>query len=64
MTRTSAVRFAGIAAALLLTAPLAADQAIKPDALGFVVVQPDDVQFPAGAQSQVTITGDPSKPGI
>jgi quercetin dioxygenase-like cupin family protein len=47
MTRPSAVRFAGIVAALLLTAPLAADQAIKPD-----------------AQSQVTVAGDPTKPGI
>src|SRR4029079_8670515 len=64
MTRPSAVRFAGIAAALLLTAPLAADQAIKPDGLGFVVVQPEDVKFADGAQSQVTVAGDPTKPGI
>jgi len=64
MTRPSAVRFAGIVAALLLTAPLAADQAIKPDALGFVVVQPEDVKFADGAQSLVTVAGDPTKPGI
>jgi quercetin dioxygenase-like cupin family protein len=64
MTRSTAVRSAGILAALLLTAPLAADQAIKPDALGFIVAQPEDVKFADGAQSQVVIAGDPSKPGI
>jgi quercetin dioxygenase-like cupin family protein len=65
MTRTSAVRFAGLAATLLLTVPLAADQAIKPDALGFVVVQPEDVKFDSNsAQSQVVVAGDPNKPGI
>jgi quercetin dioxygenase-like cupin family protein len=64
MTRAIAVRLAGIFAAVLLTAPLAADQAIKPDALGFIVAQPDDVKFADGAQSQVVISGDPAKPGI
>ncbi|HKW02563.1 MAG TPA: cupin domain-containing protein [Vicinamibacterales bacterium] len=64
MTRATAVRLAGTFAAVLLTAPLAADQAIKPDALGFTVVAPDDVPFPAGAQSQVALVGDPSKPGL
>jgi quercetin dioxygenase-like cupin family protein len=49
---------------LLLTAPLASGQSIKPDALGFIVVQPDDVKFADGGQSQILIAGDPTKPGI
>ena len=64
MTRTRAVRLAGALGALLFTVPLAADQAIKPDAQGFVVVQPEDVKFQEGVQSQVVIAGDPNKPGI
>jgi quercetin dioxygenase-like cupin family protein len=64
MTPTSAARFTGLAAALLLTVPLAADQAIAPDARGFIVVQPEDVKFPDGPQSTVVIAGDPNKPGI
>ncbi len=64
MMRTRAIRFAGILGAVLLTAPLAADQAIKPDAMGFIVAQPDDVKFADGAQSQVVIAGDPAKAGI
>ena len=64
MTRATATRCAGVCAALLLTVPLAADHAIKPDALGFIVAQPDDVKFADGAQSQVVIAGDPAKPGI
>jgi len=54
----------GALAACALTVPLSAGQTIKPDAMGFIVVQPDDVKFAEGAQSQVTIAGDPSKPGI
>jgi quercetin dioxygenase-like cupin family protein len=58
------MRISGAVAALALITPVAADQAIKPDAQGFIVVQPDDVKFADGGQSQVVIAGDPSKPGI
>ncbi|MFI5178717.1 MAG: cupin domain-containing protein [Vicinamibacterales bacterium] len=58
------MRIGGVLTTFLLTVPLSAGQTIKPDAQGFVVVQPDDVKFADGAQSQVTIAGDPSKPGI
>src|SRR5262249_42229140 len=64
MTRTRVVRLAGTLGAFLLSAPIAADQAIKPDAQGFIVAQPEDVKFADGAQSQVVIAGDPAKPGI
>lgn len=50
-------------AALLLTAPLASGQSAKPDANGFIAAQPEDLQ-PADGRTQVTILGDPSKPGI
>ena len=59
-----APRVLGAAVACVLIAPVGADQAIKPDARGFIVVQPDDVKFPEGAQSQVILAGDPTKPGI
>ena len=59
-----APRLLGAAVACVLISPVAADQAIKPDAHGFVVVQPDDVKFPEGGQSQVTLAGDPTKPGV
>ena len=58
------VRFSSAFAALALITPAAADQAIKPDAQGFTVVQPEDVKFPDGQQSTVVIAGDPNKPGI
>ena len=59
-----AVRFGGVLTVFALTVPLSAGQAIKPDALGFVVAQPEDVKFPDGAQSQIVIAGDPNAPGI
>ncbi len=64
MTLRLTRRLAGSIAALALITPVAADQAIKPDARGFIVVQPDDVKFTEGAMSQVTIAGDPNKAGI
>ncbi len=60
----SPVRLSGALVALALITPVAADQAISPDARGFVVVQPDDVKFAEGPQSQVVIAGDPNKAGI
>jgi quercetin dioxygenase-like cupin family protein len=64
MTLRLSRRLAGSIAALALVTPIAADQSIKPDAHGFIVVQPDEVKFAEGAMSQVTIAGDPNKPGI
>ena len=64
MKNSLAVRLGGVLTVFALTVPLSAGQAIKPDALGFTVVGADDVQFPAGAQSQVALVGDPSKPGL
>lgn len=60
-------RWIGRAAGLLLVSVFTlvahADQAIAPDARGFVVVAPEDVKFADGPMSQVNLVGDPSKPG-
>jgi quercetin dioxygenase-like cupin family protein len=56
-------RAAGLLVMLGLTVVATADQAIVPDAHGFVVVAPEDVKFADGAMSQVNLVGDPSKPG-
>jgi len=64
MKSNLAVRLGGVFTMFALTVPLSAGQAIKPDALGFVVAQPDDIKFPDGPQGQVVIAGDPNKAGI
>lgn len=39
-------------------------QSIKPDAAGFIAVQPEDMALGEDGVSQVVIAGDPGKPGI
>jgi quercetin dioxygenase-like cupin family protein len=64
MTRSTAIRWTGTIVTVLITSQMASsqpNQAIKPDAHGFVIATLDDVK--AAARS-VTIVGDSSKPGI
>ena len=52
-------------AVLLLAGPIASGQANKPDANGFIRVNPDDVKWTDGtAMQSIVIAGDPTKPGI
>ncbi len=55
-------RAAGLLVTLALTVVATANQAIAPDARGFVVVAPEDVKFADGPMSQVNLVGDPGKP--
>jgi quercetin dioxygenase-like cupin family protein len=64
MRRGLALRIGGVLTTFLLTAPLSAGQTIKPDARGFITVQPEDVKFAESGMSQVVVAGDPGKPGI
>ena len=50
-------------AAVMLTAPTASGQVVKPDGSGFIAAQPEDLRPSEGA-TQVVILGDPSKPGL
>lgn len=47
----------------LLSGPAAWAQAVKPDSLGFIAVQPEDVAWREGAGNQIVLAGDPAKPG-
>ena len=54
-----------VIAVLLLAGPIASGQANKPDANGFIRVNPDDVKWTDGtAMQSIVIAGDPTKPGI
>jgi hypothetical protein len=55
-----------VGAVLLLAAPVASSQAVRPDAQGFIRVTPDDLTWGTGGASiqTIVIAGDPAKPGI
>jgi quercetin dioxygenase-like cupin family protein len=64
MTRSRSVRWLCCAAGtFLLIGPLAFGQGVKPDAHGFIAVQPEGMK-PAEGATQIVLAGDPSKPGI
>lgn len=65
MTRIRVIKWTGcMLATFLLTGPLASGQAVKPDALGFIAVQPEDLPSGETGGNAVVITGDPNKAGI
>ena len=52
-----------VSGTLLLGAHTASGQALTPDAEGFLVASPEDLQPPDGGRS-ITILGNPSQPGL
>ena len=50
-------------AVIVLAGPQVAGQIAKPDAHGFISLQPGDLQ-PKSGETSVIIMGDPSKPGL
>ena len=66
MTRSTATKWFGALAVLLLSGPIASSQssqsaAPKPDADGFIIATTEEIK---AAARTVTVVGDPSKPGI